>query len=365
VQTPPPATALTGLRSELVPDVAGAQDEWARLAERSENVFATWEWATVWLRHFGGAGTLAAALWRDEAGEPRVLVPLHLTRRGPLRLVRFLGHGTGDELGPVCAPGDRERAAAALRATLHELGRRWHVFLGERLPTSPAWVTETGATLVRTEASPVLSLAGLGWEDFLAARSANFRQQVRRRERRLAKAGRLRFRLSATPESVRADLDLLIRLHDARWGQEGSGAFDGARRAFHEEWASLALDRGWLRLWVLELDGEPAAAWYGFRYAQRESYYQSGRDPRLEADSVGFVLQAHTIREAAQDGMLEYRFLRGGEAYKDRFADGDAPLDTVLTARTRAGRLACRAAIRTQELLPEARRILSLVAGRA
>jgi CelD/BcsL family acetyltransferase involved in cellulose biosynthesis len=252
-----------------------------------------------------------------------------------------------------------------LRATLDGLGRRWHVFLGERLPAPAFWGDIAGLCLVQREASPVLSLAGLSWEDILARRSANFRQQTRRRERRLGKTAHLRFRLCDNADSLRADMASLILLHEARWGDEGSVAFAGARRRFHEEWAAVALAQGWLRLWVLELDGRAAAAWYGFRYGLREMYYQSGRDPQHEADSVGFVLQVHTIREAAQDGMREYCFLRGGEAYKGRFADGDAPLDTVLTARTRAGRLACRAAIRTQELLPQARQVLSLVAGRA
>ena len=57
--------------------------------------------------------------------------------------------------------------------------------------------------LVGQESSPVLSLAGRGWEDILAARSANFRQQVRRRERKLAQAHELRFRLSVTPNRSR------------------------------------------------------------------------------------------------------------------------------------------------------------------
>lgn len=353
-----------GLRPEVL-DVEAARSPWARLAERSANVFATWEWARAWLRHFGAAGTPHIVLWRDEEGEPVVLMPLFLARRGPVRLVRFIGHGPGDELGPVCAAQDRPRAAAALYATLRALGRRWDVLLGERLPPSSAWTGAAGVSLVRTEPSPTLSLQGRGWEDVLAARSANFRQQVRRRERKLARAGDLRFRLSTTPDTVRADLDRLMVLHDARWAEAGSGAFDGPRRAFHREWATTALERGWLRLWTLELDGAPAAAWYGFRYAQRESYYQSGRDPQRQADSVGFVLLAHTIREAAQDGMLEYRFLRGGEAYKDRFADGDAPVETVLLARSAAGRLAGRLAIEAQRRAPGTRRIMGRVAGQA
>ena len=94
----------------------------------------------------------------------------------------------------------------------------------------------------------------------------------------------------------------------------------GARRgsdfhdtAFHRELAREALARGWLRLWLLELDGRPIAAWHGFRVGPVASYYQAGRDPSYERFSVGFVLLAHSIRSAIAEGATEYRFGRGDE----------------------------------------------------
>jgi CelD/BcsL family acetyltransferase involved in cellulose biosynthesis len=106
---------------------------------------------------------------------------------------------------------------------------------------------------------------------------------------------------------------------------------------------------------VLELDGTPRAAWYGFRYAGAESYYQAGRDPSLDRYSVGFVLLLHSIREAFEDGMSEYRFLHGGEAFKYRFATDDPGLVTVAcgltplgTAALGAGRFADRIRLRVR-----------------
>ena len=31
----------------------GAAGEWRDLAERSRNIFSTWEWARTWWRHYG------------------------------------------------------------------------------------------------------------------------------------------------------------------------------------------------------------------------------------------------------------------------------------------------------------------------
>ena len=117
-----------------------------------------------------------------------------------------------------------------------------------------------------------------------------------------------------------------------------------AWRAFHRDFASAAMQQGWLRLWVLEIDDTPVAAWFGYRFAGVESYYQSGRDPTYDPHAVGFVLLAHTIQRAIDDGVSEYRFLRGGEAYKARFANADRPTQTIAVARTSSGRSAAAVA---------------------
>ena len=140
----------------------------------------------------------------------------------------------------------------------------------------------------------------------------------------------------------------LFLLHEERWGDEGSGAFDSVRQAFHLDFARAALERGWLRLWIAEIDGRAVAAWHGFRFGGSEWYYQSGRDPEWERSSIGLVLMAHTLRAAIEDGMDSYRLLRGGETYKERFATGDVGVDSVAVPASGLGRaaiLAARAAV--------------------
>jgi CelD/BcsL family acetyltransferase involved in cellulose biosynthesis len=56
------------------------------------------------------------------------------------------------------------------------------------------------------------------------------------------------------------------------------------------------------------------------------------------------ILLAHSIREAAEDGMKEYRLLRGAEAFKLRLADADQDVETFAIARGVRGRVARRAA---------------------
>ena len=333
---------ITGhVGSELAVTWTGIDElrpEWPALAERSGNIFATWEWVQAWLEHFGRERALRIAACRRADGSLAAVVPLYLDRRGPVRVLRFIGSGPGDALGPICDSATPELGHQALALTLRAAGRRWDVLLAERLPGPASWDRIPGGRAIQREGSPVLRFNGRTWEQLLAERSANFRQQVGRRERRLAREHEVCYRLCADPEQLDDDLDTLIGLHRARWGSEGSGAFDGAREPFHRTFARSAFERRWLRLWMLEVDGCVVASWYGFRFGGAESYYQAGRDPSWEHRSVGFVLLAHTIRAALRDGAHEYRFLRGGEEYKGRFTQEDPGVQTLAWSRGARGR---------------------------
>ncbi|MEA2245559.1 MAG: hypothetical protein QOH46_88, partial [Solirubrobacteraceae bacterium] len=290
---------------------------------------------------YGRGQSLALTACRDASGALVAILPLYRSSRGPVKMLRFIGHGPADQLGPVCAPEHRRAVAEALKRLLAERNGDWNVMLAERLAPTEGWTGMLGGTVVHREESPTLQIGGRSFDEYLASRSKNFREQVRRRARKLAREHSVEFRLSDA-EHLDADLDTLFGLHDARWSdsEEETSAFDESRQAFHRAFARHAVERGWLRLWVLEADGEPVACWYGFRFAQIEWYYQSGRNPDWEKQSVGFVLMAHTIQSAFDDGMLEYRLLRGGEGYKERFASDDPGLETMALTRGPVGKAA-------------------------
>ena len=349
---------LPDLSLEPVHDLASIQAEWSELADRSGNLFATWEWASVWWKHLGGGRPLLVAMCRDQAGESVAILPLYLAFERPVRVARFIGQGDGDELGPVCEPGD-VRAAEALLRSADQPGGRWDVLLAEHLPGATGVARLLGGRTLARWACPVVDIEGTSWEDYLAGRSSNFRSQVRRKERKLVRDYGLRYRLVDDPTRLGADMDTLIALHHARWSEGDSEAFAGARAAFHREFAASALARGWLRLWIAEADGQAVAAWYGFRYARSELYYQFGRDPAWDRLSVGMVLLAHTLREAIKDGMREYKLLRGDDAYKNRFATGDPGVETVAVSRGLGGRFAVSVAAAALSLPEPARRLVS------
>ncbi|MET0615655.1 MAG: GNAT family N-acetyltransferase [Thermoleophilaceae bacterium] len=327
----------TALPSEL----EALREDWDRLATASGNVFLTWEFAAAWWRHFGAGREPAFGVVRQD-GQVAALVPLH--RGGSaVRTLRFVGGGVADQVGAVCAPADLPVAGGELRSMLHDVPH--DLFLGDRLAGEESWPALLGAAPAVHEASPVLEIETSDWDEFLAARSSNFRQQAGKFERRLLRDHDLRYRLTSDHDGLERDLNLVFELHAKRWG-EGATEFQlEPARSFHRDFAHAALDRGWLRLWIAELNGRPAAAWYGFRFGDSDWSYQTGRDPAFDHQSVGWVLTVHAVREAVNDGMRAYRFLLGEEPYKARFATADHGLDSFViprTARGRAGHFAQR-----------------------
>jgi dTDP-4-amino-4,6-dideoxygalactose transaminase/CelD/BcsL family acetyltransferase involved in cellulose biosynthesis len=320
--------ARTEVSLEVVSEFESLRAEWAQLAERGGTVFKTWDWASTWWRHCGRDRPLQVTVVRRGA---RLigLLPLYEWKSRPARVLRFLGHGPADELGPVGDPGDGVVLANALRASLCKLEA--DLLLAEQLPRSQDWGALLGGKRMAEESSPVVVFGADGWEGYLSGHSANFREQVRRRPRKLAREHQVRYRFSDGSRNLDRDLDVLFHLHAARWAEAPTNFL--VDEPFHRDFAPRAAEQGWLRLWFLEVDGEDVAALYGFRFAGTECYYQAGRDPRWNHYRIGFVLLAHAVRVAAKDGIGEYRLLRGGEDYKLRFATVDHGLETVVLSR--------------------------------
>jgi hypothetical protein len=98
------------------------------------------------------------------------------------------------------------------------------------------------------------------------------------------------------------------------------------------------LKRGWLRLYLLWLDGKPAACLYGFFYSRKFYFYQSASMACFENHSPGMLTMGLAIQQAIQEGAEEYDLLHGTESYKKHGAGTHPRVDpapTVSSGRVR------------------------------
>jgi CelD/BcsL family acetyltransferase involved in cellulose biosynthesis len=348
-----------GLRLELIESLDDAREDWIRLAEGAGHPFATWEWNSSWWRWFAGGRRLYSFVCRDETGEAVAILPLYEAVQRPVRIARFLGYG---ELGsPVCGPEAIEAAASGLWMAIRRGRGNPRIVLAEQLPGDRGWGEALGGRLVSDGHDPLVRFDGRPWEEVIGDWKSKLRGNLRRREAKLVEKHGLTFRLADDSARLGEDLDALYRLHEARWGEEATGVFEGDRGAFHRDFAEAAQKRGWLRLWLAEIDGETVGAWYGWRYANAEWYFQAGRDPRFDKAGLGTVMLVQAMRSACEDGVAVFHFLGGEqvEQFKDRFANGDAGSETRLLASGLSGRLAGMALARSDSLPGPVRRRLT------
>ena len=340
-----------GRDSSLSEAIGVADADWDSLALLSRNIFCSREWLETWWRHQQADLELVPLKIVGNSGELMAVWPLVRARRRP-QLIQPLGQWPVPALGVVCAEPQLDTLLPLLRAQLSEI-RSWDLFRVGALPVGagPDGVGRRGRSVaLDREPNLVLDFDGASWDQHLSNRSRSFRDQIKRRERRLQKTYRVNYRQTVEPDRLDQDFSELMRLHELRWGS-GSVGLTRATEQFHRQLLRTALDRQWLSLWFLELDGRPVAANLNFRFAGVEVYYQAGRDPAYDQDNVGLALLVHTIAAAADAGMSEFRFLRGDQEYKRRLANRSAEVELRIEANSAIGTAALKAMVLRRTLL--------------
>ena len=90
--------------------------------------------------------------------------------------------------------------------------------------------------------------------------------------------------------------------------------------SFFREIIHTFAEKGWLKVYFLDIDETPAAVLLAFDYGNEIILYNSGFDAeKFGYFSPGNVIISYSIQHAIQLGRMRYDFLRGDEVYKFRF----------------------------------------------
>jgi len=178
--------------------------------------------------------------------------------------------------------------------------------------------------------SPYLSLSG-SFDDLLSARSSNLRSQFRRRRRALERRGELRLRTTSQGPALEDDLDAVLRLEASGWKARGGTAIlsrpDTER--LYRGFTRAAAAKGWLRLYLLELDGVPLAGDLACAIGGEAFLVKTGFDEKLADASPGLVLRGEVLSACIDEGFRGYDFLGGPDSYKLRWTEELRPRFSV------------------------------------
>jgi hypothetical protein len=263
-----------------------------------------------------GSGTAGfAPLWR---GRERV-------RGVDARTISFIASPEAPQGDFVIREGAEEKVLNAFFQHLFSEGKHpWDVMkLGPFRRKSPTFAASV-ALLRRfgrryttwIEHVPFLDIAGT-WEEFLKAKPQRFRKTYRNINNRIGKLGRaevLRFEEGRSEEILGRAVTVSERSWKRSAGLSLSGS--GETMRFFTSLTGTALSRGWLLVWILEIDGRPVAMEYDLKRGGEVHALQAAFDKDFADHSPGVFLQNFILRTLYEEGWDRYSFGGGLAGYK-------------------------------------------------
>jgi CelD/BcsL family acetyltransferase involved in cellulose biosynthesis len=231
------------------------------------------------------------------------------------------------------------RAEPVIEAVMADLAARsdWDVLALNGLPASSLTLKALSGWLpgryrwqrIRPLRSPYLTTTGT-WDEFWTGTSQRFKKTIRNVRNRLAKVGTVsveEHRLVSPDSPVFADL---LAVSGKSWKAHRALAIATmpGMAQFFRELTVHASARGWLRLWIMRLDGRPVATEYQLEADGRVHALRADIDAAVPDDlSPGTHLSAEIVRALfGRDTVYEYDMGPGDNEYKSRWASASHEL---------------------------------------
>ena len=252
-----------------------------------------------------------------------------------LPFFRMLGAGPlcPDHLDLVVGHGEEDAVVGVVGEWLRRPGARLFDLEGIRTDSRLITVLPGHVRCEMLTVAPWVALPA-DFEDYRAARPANFRRNLRKASTRLTAEGAT-CRMERGASAVRS-LAALREIHSAQWGDRSRFLPSFERFAAV---CRLAAEVDEVAFHELIVGETIIAIFVTFEVAGRVSLYQSGRltDDRWRDGAT--VLLAAVIADACNRGLTEVDFLRGDEDYKSSYAAGQRQLLRLRAANDRVGRI--------------------------
>ena len=244
----------------------------------------------------------------EDGGGPVAILPFMRSRsavRGlPVRVLSLLECPDTPFLDLLIA-GDQKKVIETFLRDQH--GRSdWDIIRFQKIPVQSPVQKSLEAVLAGRNSwreagrdlSPVLDLRG-SWEEFYAAKTQRFRKTIRNIQNRLERAGALEVEEQRAVDPDSPFFAELLEVSRQSWKAEQGLAMATMPRMpeFFRELTRLASRNGWLRIWLLRLNGHAVATEY-----------------QIQANGVVHALRsdfAYGVREFSPGAYLNFRIVQG------------------------------------------------------
>ena len=356
-------------------DLAASWNDLAAAA--GGNIFLHHEWfhaAWEWRKETASLFVLVA---REDDRAIGILPLVRICERkrfGTVRRLEFLTVPDTQLCDLIAAPQEHRRAAELIAGELQRLSGEWDQLVLRYLPAGAAaqalhsvLQARGYAVQLRPHSRNLFVPLHTSWDGYYGTRTRSLKKANNLAANRLGKTGAVTIHRiggdAAPPQSVAQALADAVDISRRSWKHATGNSLDhpGPNR-FIRTLTEHAVQRGWLSLWLLSLDGRPVALEYQLADGANVYALRADFDAKFEEVSPGSHLMRTLLEALFGENLHRYYMGPGENAYKARWTDEFEPLDALLAyGKSFRGRVLH---VLEETLKPRARRLRDAFRGK-
>lgn len=326
------------MRVEEVTDrarLAALRGPWQQLVERAaqSDMFQTYEWVTSWLDCFWAGRPISFLfVWNGE--ELVGLAPLLRDRDATVACRNSMSlpvNSHSRRLG-ILFSGDADAILTAILEHTRKSGQTVRLTLRQSLDDAPlpaalpivARRMQLASMKLPSRTSPIVRIES-SWDAYLATRPAQVARELKRKVRKIERDWKAVWTIASTPEECARALEDVWQIERRSW-KEGEGtSLTSEQEAvrLYQDFAPRFAAAGWLRIYLLHLNGIPVAHILGAEF--RREYYalKTSYDHEYRQASPGQVLFFNALRDSFERKLTAFDFLGDESRWKSELANAE------------------------------------------
>lgn len=310
------------------------RNKWNELLDKSKSntIFLTWEWMYSWWKNYKEDRRLFILKAEDSAnGELIGIAPFYLKtllffKFFPLNSIFFIGDGTKDsDYLDLIVSLEREEEVIISFFDFLEKNNEWDLIILNEIPETSVnlevirqEVKRSNYLFSQKEGFCAYTILPQNWDSYLKSLNPRMRTKIRSNSRNLEENFQTQFIICSNQSELPEKLNSLFKLHQKRWNEiYYEGAFLSPQRCqFYFDLSQYFLEKDWLRLYSLKVDGKYVAHQFCFEYNRNIFLLQEGFDTNWDKWGVGNVLRTYVFKDIITKGIKEYDFLGGVSFHK-------------------------------------------------
>jgi CelD/BcsL family acetyltransferase involved in cellulose biosynthesis len=288
--------------------------DWNNLISESKTAtfFQTKDWLNLWSKSFR-INPVILAVSEDEkiiaiAPFEKTKDTLHLFGVSPV-----LENQTVSDFGDIIISSNYEtpvwNSLIDYARNRLKVNRFVFDFVREESPTFKI-LEKMGFFYSRIDTAPFISLP-TSWDEYLQNLERHSRHELKRKIRKLEKAGAFKACYKGGPEDIEEFLRLMALSNDKK-----RNFLSGEMKQYFRDILLKTHEIRKLHLCFLKLKDENIATALCFEEKKKILLYNSGYNPLYKSISPGLILKAYMVKQAIESNFEAFDFLRGNERYK-------------------------------------------------